>query len=374
MRISSLLAAAALFVAFTLSACDSGSDTSPPANALVVAEPATVALVAERDSLVVDLTAVIRHPDGQALAYQLVSGPPGASVTGTRLVLPPQPPGAVEAVVRGRASTYATATATVRATFAYAGKITAVKAFAPITLDAQRDSALYDLSTYFAAPPGVAVTYTLSSSMPWTLSGAMLKVKPVSEGPMTLTIQANAPGIEPATASLALTGNANWCATAPVGTVDPLPFQIGQTVRFTLNFTANGNYGQYRKVSKGSLTWDIMERTCEYGGVWLSLQAHTVTADTTYDSFAGTKVSATNVSVPYHVYLPAKGVLPAIGQVFEQPVSRRWTAVNGDEWYEHPGAQVNRSWQVRSDASGLALYAYFSGGPGATINFTVRRE
>lgn len=372
------LAALLTVLVLPLAACDTGNDAStsvpdqPNVPDLRVVEPPTAQLVAMRDSLIVDLATVFSSSTTAAIAYALVSGPQGSRLSGSRLAVPPQPAGAVEARVRGSFQGLAKETS-IRAMYAYAGRITAVKAFDPLALDARKDSAVYDLSTYFAVPPGVTATYTVSGAGA-SVSGTMLKVKPYSGGTSNVVVRASAPGIEAATATLAINAKSDWCITPPAETFDPLPFQVGETVKFDVSNTSTGNYGRYRRVSKGTLTWTILQRSCAYGNVLLAIQAHTVTADTTFDQTAGTTIGVTNLTVQHNVTVPATGTLPAIGKVFTEPVSQRWTPAAGDRQFYHPGVQVSKSWVVRSDASGLISYLADSSDPSTQVSFFVTRR
>jgi len=293
------LAALLTALALPLAACDSGND----APTIRVTEPPTAQLVAERDSLVVDLATVFQSDDG-SLNFAIVSAPAGAAIrNGSRLVVPPQPPGAVQAELRAFLSASVSARATLHATFAYAGKIAAVKAFEPLALDARKDSAVYDLSTYFAVPPGVTVIYTASGGGT-SVSGSTLKVKPMEGGTSNVEVRASAPGIEAATATLALTAKSNWCATAPTRTVDPIPYAAGETVRFQLRVYAGGTLQR-----KGTLTWTFQERTCLYGGSSLRFSERIQATDST-----NTGLKTVDITQTHTVSIPSTGTLPQMGQ------------------------------------------------------------
>jgi len=187
--------------------------------------------------------------------------------------------------------------------YAYAGRITAVKAFDPLALDARKDSAVYDLSTYFAVPPGVTATYTASGGGT-SVSGSTLKVKPMEGGTSNVEVRASAPGIEAATATLALTAKSNWCATAPTRTVDPIPYAAGETVRFQLRVYAGGTLQR-----KGTLTWTFQERTCLYGGSSLRFSERIQATDST-----NTGLKTVDITQTHTVSIPSTGTLPQMGQ------------------------------------------------------------
>lgn len=298
-----------------LAACDGGND----APTIRITEPATAQLIAERDSFVVNLTTVFQSDNGQSLLYEIVSAPAGTVLrNGTRLVVPPQLPGAVQAEVRAVLSAATSARATLHATFAYAGKITAVKAFAPLVLDARKDSAVYDLAAYFAVPPGVVAAYTLSGAPAGvSVTGTTLKVRPSEGGTSNVVVRAGAPGVEAATATLTLTGNADWCATAPAGTVDPLPFSTGQTVRFALAWSDRNDYRQIKQ--GGTLTWTFQNVSCQYGAKTFRFTEQEVRSDTLYAKNAatgevtGTTVTPFSETRSYTYTAPAAGVLGPFG-------------------------------------------------------------
>jgi len=357
-----VLAARLTVLALPLAACDSGND----APTIRVTEPPTAQLVAERDSLVVDLATVFQSDDG-SLNFAIVSAPAGAAIrNGSRLVVPPQPPGAVQAELRAFLSASVSARATLHATFAYAGKITAVKTFDPLALDARKDSAEYDLSTYFAVPPGVTAKYTVTGAPAGvSVSGTTLKVKPSEGGTSNVIVRASAPGVEAARATLALNAKRDWCATPPAGTFDPLPFSTGQTVRYGLYWNYRSGYREIRQ--GGTLTWTFSSVSCEYGDKTFRFVEYEVRSDTLYTKnwstgqVTGTTVTPFSESRSYTYTASAGGPLAVFGKyVFDgfsaadRPARFLASGTYAFRW--SPGFRTGGDTYATANAEGLVLF------------------
>lgn len=254
-----------------------------------------------------------------------------------------------------------------------------VKEFEQVTLAARRDSAVFDLNQYFAGPAGMALTYEATGEGA-TVSGHRLVVKPKVDNAYQVTIKAKAPNGHAATGVLKVAPNANWCATTPPGTIDPLAFSTAQPVRFSLALSQVEV--SYRRIqSAGTLTWTFMSIGCRFGAKTFNFVEEEVRTDTTYrldpytDAVISTTVSTVSEPRVYSVMAESAGTLPTFGKyAFANatgvPRFIPEAGYNGSRY-------TSRSsfWETASvTGAGLSLYASITShwiGPGGSAGRTI---
>ena len=162
---------------------------------------------------------------------------------------------------------------------------------------ARRDTARLDVRTLFQAfdPATVSLALSADTAAHASLSGTTLSAAPINEGAYTVNVIARPQGGEQSSARITVQARADWCATPPAGTFDPLPYEAGRTLRFRQSSSSFVSGSYYS--SRDSVTWKVQSRSCAYGGVLLRL---TETTNSSTRSVA--------VTIPPH------GPLPPIGR------------------------------------------------------------
>ena len=261
-----------------LAACDGGAaGDGPPANdgRITAAAPADATLELERDSLVVDLTAVFRHADGAALAFTAATrtGPDAPVVLAQRgpaVVVRPSQAGSAEVMLTAtaggsRAYTSFTVTTTVADRIWVSSGLSMVEAVEGVPVAGPPVSAL------FRHLDGRPLAFTVATSAPSKVRAEIvadsIRLTPSEPGSAVVTVTASDRGY---TKTVSFSVNvlpyaAVACPAPAVGQSNFLPVRDGDVWRFAYASEDVGGFGAIRTTVSASAVWALRDRGCRDG-------------------------------------------------------------------------------------------------------------
>ena len=215
---------------------------TPPANRPpeTVGRLAALTIAVDEGSVPVEVSGAFRDPDGDAMTYMATSSSPGVasvSVSGSVVAVAPLSEGTstvtVTATDAGGSNSSATQRFAVTVTPPGNRPPEPVGTLAPLKIGVGEAAVPVEVSGAFRDPDGDALTYGATSSSPGvasvSVSGSVVTVTPVSEGPATVTVTATDTGgtNTPATQTFAVTVTppANR-PPEPVGRLMPLTLAV----------------------------------------------------------------------------------------------------------------------------------------------------